>query len=268
MSAEKRAAKPSGLLSVAGFDPTGGAGVLLDIRVFESLGFRGLGVITSVTSQSPDRFQGAVHLPPRTVTGQYRPLEGGYEILGVKVGMIGSLGNLAAAARILGGNPDVPRVVDPVFASSSGARLLEKKAVPRFLGAFAGKADLVTPNLAEAAALAGRPVTTGPEMREAALRIFERSGIPCLLKGGHLPGGPVDLLYDGKSFREFRNRRVDKSVHGTGCFLSSAVLAYLADGRGLEEACGLAIELTQQAIRGAAPAGGGRAVFRFPLVLP
>ena len=111
----------SGLLSLAGFDPSGGAGILVDLRVFESLGFPGFGVITSVTSQSPDRFAGAVHLPSRTVTSQYRSLAGSFSILGIKVGMIGSLENLSAVARILAGNPRVPRVVDPVFASSSGA---------------------------------------------------------------------------------------------------------------------------------------------------
>ena len=248
------------LLSIAGFDPSGGAGVLLDISVFEGLGFRGFGVLTSVTAQNPGGVASVRHLPARVVAGQHRSLAEAFNIAGIKVGMLGTSANLAAAARILAGNPHVPRVVDPVLRSSSGAVLLEKKAWPRLLPLFRKRASLITPNLDEASALAGCRVRTVEDMKAAARKIHRTSLVPCLVKGGHLPGGPVDVLFDGKGFRTFERPRVRRDVHGTGCFLSSAILAFLARGRPLEEACGRGIEWTSRAIRTAVPSGCGRMI--------
>jgi hydroxymethylpyrimidine/phosphomethylpyrimidine kinase len=253
------------LVSIAGYDPTGGAGIVLDLRVFEHLGHRGFGVLTSVTAQNAREFKKAFHLPAGLVRLQYEALAGEACLSGIKVGMAGSLENLAVVATILAANPSVPRVVDPVFMSSSGARLLERRAVRRFLELLKGKAALLTPNLTEAQALSRLSVKTVPDMKEAARRIHQMSLIPCLVKGGHLQGEAVDVLYDGKQFEVFRHPRINKHVHGTGCFLSAAILACLADGCGLEEACRRGIGLTVRSIRKAVPAGRGRATFSFPL---
>lgn len=253
------------LLSIAGYDPSGGAGVSLDVRIFEHFGFRGFGVLTAVTAQDARRVEGVCDLPAGIVRRQMRALSRGRRFAGIKVGMAGSLENLAAVARILAAHPAIPRVVDPVFRSSSGARLLEKKAVPAFLDLLRGKASLLTPNLDEASALSGVRAVTVDAMREAAVRIFEASRVPCLVKGGHLRGQAVDVLYDGRRLRLFRHARLDRDVHGTGCFLASAILGGLAAGHGLEEACRRAIALTARGIRNSAPAGGGRRVFVFPL---
>ncbi len=253
------------LLSIAGYDPSGGAGVGLDIRVFSHLGFRGAGILTSVTAQNAAEMKKAFHLPPEMVMGQYEALAGGTRLGGIKTGMTGTLENLTAAARILAANPSIPRVVDPVLKSSSEAVLLEKKAVPRLLELIEGRASLITPNLDEASALTGLPIRTVDDMKEAAQRIHRSGLVPCLVKGGHLRGEAVDVLFDGRAFAVFRHERLGKKVHGTGCFLSAAILGYLAGGRGLEEACRRAIRLTAQAIRKAVPAGKGRAAFSFPL---
>jgi len=254
---------PESLVSIAGWDPSAGAGVLLDLRVFERLGRRGCGVLTAVTAQNPQRVSRVVPVPSRAVAGQFDRLAEAVAVAGIKVGMLATAANLRAAARILEKHEGRARVIDPVLRSTSGAVLLERKAWPRFLETVEGRAELITPNLDEAAALTGHPVRSIPEMRAAAERVQRRSGVPCLVKGGHLQGQIVDILFDGRVFSAFAHPRIDRDVHGTGCYLSSAILCYLAEGRPLKEACGLGIFRLGRAIRSAAPAGGGRWVFDF-----
>ena len=249
------------LVSIAGYDPSAGAGVLLDIKVFERLGYRGFGVLTAVTAQNSERVDRVFPLSARAVADQFGRLVETTDIAGIKVGMIGTEGNLAALARILALQARIPRVVDPVFRSSSGAVLLEKKAWPRYLDVLGGKADLITPNLDEAEILVGGPVRSVPAMREAAAAITRTSRIPCLLKGGHLKGKAVDVLFDGREFTDFEHERSVKDVHGTGCFLSSAILGHMTERRTLKEACGLGIALVGRAIREAVPASGSRWTF-------
>jgi len=249
------------LVSIAGYDPSAGAGVLLDIGVFERLGYRGFGVLTAVTAQNAERVDRVFPLTARAIAGQFGRLLETTDIAGIKVGMIGTSRNLDAVGRILGHNRHVPRVVDPVFRSSSGAVLIEKKAWPRFLDVLGGKADLITPNLDEAEILVGGPVRSVPEMREAAAEITRASRIPCLLKGGHLEGKALDVLFDGREFTDFEHGRSVKDVHGTGCFLSSAILGHMTEGRPLKEACGLGITMVGKAIREAVPAAGSRWTF-------
>ena len=243
------------LISIAGWDPSGGAGVLLDVRVFERLGRRGYGVLTAVTAQSPSRVAKVFPVTAQAVTDQFAALSEGMEVGGIKVGMLATGANLRAVARILEKQAGRPRVIDPVLRSSSGAHLLERRAWPRFLEAVEGRASLITPNLDEAAALAGFPVHNDAEMRKAAEKIHLRSGLPCLIKGGHLEGRATDILFDGREFSIFAHEKMPRRVHGTGCFLSSAIVCYLAEGRPLKEACGLAIVRTMRAIRAAVPAG-------------
>ena len=249
------------LLSIAGYDPSGGAGVLLDIKVFECLGFHGFGVLTAVTAQNPDRVDRVYPLTARAVSSQFGKLAESAVFAGIKVGMIGTADNLAAVARILARSAGISRVIDPVFRSSSGAALLQRRAWPRYLAGLGGKADLITPNLAEAEILTGLRVRSVPEMRRAAALITRTSRIPCLVKGGHLKGNAVDVLFDGREFTIYGHARSVKDVHGTGCFLSSAILGYLAEGHPLEDACRRGIALTGRAIRAAAPAADGRWVF-------
>jgi hydroxymethylpyrimidine/phosphomethylpyrimidine kinase len=249
------------LIAVAGWDPSGGAGVLLDLRVFERLGHRGGGVLTAVTAQDSRRVGRVFPVTAAAVVAQFERLTEGRAVDGLKVGMLATLANLRAVGRILQRQAGRPRVVDPVLRSSSGALLLEKKAWPRVLDTIGGKAELITPNLDEAEALTGRRVRNVAEMKQAAEGIHLRSGLPCLLKGGHLEGQAVDILFDGREFTAFAHARMPRRVHGTGCFLASAILGYLAEGRPLKESCGLGIFRTGQAIRSAVPAGPGTWVF-------
>lgn len=250
------------LVSIAGYDPSAGAGVLLDIAVFEGLGHRGFGVLTAVTAQNAGRVDRVLPVPAQAVEGQFARLAEEVEVSGIKAGMLATAANLAVVAGILAARTGLPRVVDPVFRSTSGALLLRRSAWPRYLPAFRGRADLITPNLDEAGILAAGRVTTVAGMKDAARKIADAGRMACLVKGGHLASKAVDVLCDGRGCTVFDHPRFDAgSVHGTGCYLSSAVLAFLAEGRGVAEACGLAIERTAAAIRDAVPAGGERRVF-------
>ena len=248
------------LLSLAGFDPSGGAGLLLDLAVFRRLGFHGAGVMTALTFQNTRRVLGVRSVARRDVEAQYRALRGDIPWSGLKVGMIGSPENLAFIARVLAENGRLPRVVDPVLRSSSGARLLERAAASRFLASLRGRASVITPNIAEAAVLSGRRIRGLDDARPAARAIFEATGVPCLIKGGHGQGPVVDLLYDGRSDKVFVHKRLTADVHGTGCYLSAALLAFLARGNDLERACGLAIRLTVRAMQESVRPGRGRRI--------
>lgn len=253
------------LLSIAGYDPTSGAGVSLDLKAFQHLGFQGMAVLTSLTAQNTKQVKKVHCLSPEFIWEQYRALCQDVSISGIKVGMIGWGKNIQTVAKILAENPRIPKVVDPVFKSSSGAWLLEKKSIPAYILAIREKASLLTPNINEATLISGIKIKSTDDMKRAARKIYSLSRIPCLLKGGHLPKNMVNLLFDGKKFHFFKKEKLKKNVHGTGCFLSSSILAYLAKGYHLEKACSLATELTHQAIKNSMRIGKGQFLISFPL---
>jgi hydroxymethylpyrimidine kinase/phosphomethylpyrimidine kinase len=246
------------LVSVAGFDPSAGAGVLLDLAVFRSLGFRGMAVLTALTVQDTRKVFAVRPLPAPLILSQYRTLARDVSVAGVKVGMLGSGANLKAAARILAAASGLPRVVDPVLRSSSGAWLLDRGSLRAFLPAVKGRLSLLTPNLEEASLLSGLKIATVEDMEAAARRLAEGILAPCLIKGGHLKDRPVNVLFDGAKTLLIDSPRVARPVHGTGCYLSSAVLAEMAQGLSLASACRRATRLTRQAIRTSASVGRGR----------
>ena len=254
--------KPT-LLSIAGYDPSGGAGALLDVQVFEALGFHGAAVLTALTIQNTVEVRKVIPFPARTVSEQYRALAADAKFSGIKVGMLGSRPIVPVLARILVANAGIPTVVDPILRASSGAPLFEIRGISAFLRAVRGRASLLTPNIDEAAILSGTPVRTPEDMTEAARAIYERTDVPCLVKGGHLEKSAINILFDGQRTAVFGHEKLSRDVHGTGCFLSSAILGHLARGRSLEKACGLAADMVHAAILRSIKAGKGRHVFRF-----
>lgn len=249
------------LVSIAGYDPSGGAGVLLDIAVFRRLGFPGAGLLTAVTAQNSRTVAAVRCLGGSFLYRQYETLVQDVGLAGIKVGMLGGPGNIAALGRILANHEGLPVVVDPVFRSSSGRWLLDKKAVPSYLDKIKGRITLLTPNLDEASLIFGRRLRKPVDMKEAARKIVDLVAAPCLIKGGHLAGKAEDVLYDGRRFFLFPHKRIAKDVHGTGCFLSSSLLCYLVMKKSLVEACSLASEFTQAAMKKAVHLGKGRAIF-------
>ena len=242
------------LLSVAGFDPTSGAGVSLDLKVFELLGFRGMAVLTSLTSQNTE----VLCILPEFLEDQYETLKADVSISGIKVGMIGCGKNIPVIKKILTDHPEVPKIVDPVFKSSSGTWLVEREAIPDYISDINGNISLLTPNMEEASLISGMKIRDEEDMKKVAERIYSLISASCLVTGGNFQKKSINLLYDGKAFYFFKNEKIKKKVHGTGCFLSSSLLAYLAKGSSLEKACHLATELTHKAVKNAMQVGQGQ----------
>jgi hydroxymethylpyrimidine/phosphomethylpyrimidine kinase len=250
---------PSGvLLSLAGFDPTSGAGVTLDLKVFARHNFQGMGLATAITVQNTQEVKDLHCLPAELLKRQYRALTEDTDILGIKVGMLGCREHISTIASVLETRASLPAVIDPVLRSSSGTWLLEPDAVNDYMGTLAGRITLLTPNLEEAASITGSEVSGLDDMHAAARQIYQDYGIPSLVKGGHLTGVIVDVLFDGSAYHVFERERTEGNVHGTGCFLSSSILCFLVQGRSLADACRLAGDLTREAIRKAVPVGKGQ----------
>lgn len=253
------------LLSVAGFDPSAGAGVLLDIKVFHHLHFQGMSIVTSLTAQNTREVQKIHRLPSRFLWEQYKILEADVSFSGIKVGMVGCKDNIQVISKILSKNRNIPRVVDPVFKSSSGAWLLKKNFIQGYISALGGKASLLTPNLEEAYLISGNQIKNLEDLKAAAEKIYSQTKIPCFIKGLDIKSKITDLLYDGTKFYSFENEKIKKRIHGTGCFLSSSILGFLAKGHPLKKACLLASQFTHQAMLKAIRLGNGQHVIPFPL---
>jgi hydroxymethylpyrimidine/phosphomethylpyrimidine kinase len=252
------------LLSIAGFDPTGGAGVLLDQKVFLQLGFPGMGLLTAITEQNTEGVQSLFPLPSDFLLKQYRTLVRDVTLRGIKVGMTAGRKQLGVIRDILIENNNLPIVLDPVLKSTSGYALGDKDSLIDFLGSREKTLTLITPNMEEAAAICGQTVENVRDMEKAARRIHSLTGTACLIKGGHLKNKKTDVFYDGQRIRSFSHEAYHKRVHGSGCFYSSAVLCFIVRGLALEEACGLAAEITHEAIKKAIQVGQGQMLFSFP----
>ncbi len=249
------------LLSIAGFDPTGGAGILLDLRIFQKLRYQGMAVITAHTVQNTQEVARVQQLDPDLIWDQYLTLSRDVDIQGIKVGMLGFQENLNILERILDENPSVPIVIDPVFNASSGTWLFPEKAIPKFMQSIQGRASLLTPNLAEASMITGKDVNDLFGMEQAAKQIFCDFRLPVLVKGGHLTAHVTDLLFDGEQIHTYKNPKLTHDVHGTGCCLSSAILSFLAKGHSLAEACQKAVDFTHTLIKASRAVGKGQRIF-------
>jgi hydroxymethylpyrimidine/phosphomethylpyrimidine kinase len=236
-------------LTIAGSDSGGGAGIQADLKTFAALGVHGLSAITCVTAQNPESVRGIERCSPKIVRRQLEAVFEQFPAAAVKTGMLYSVEIIREVARCLKGNPR-PLVVDPVMVATSGTRLLAVSAVKTVQSHLLTLATLVTPNLDEAAALAGGKIRSVEGMRSSAKKIQARFGCAALVKGGHLRGGreAVDIFFDGQtelllSAPFVRGIR----THGTGCTYSAAIAAYLALGRKLPRA----VELAKRYVTGA-----------------
>ena len=246
-----RNAPPPVALTIAGSDCSAGAGIQADLKTFTALGVYGLTALTCVVAEAPGCVEAIAPVPPEIVAGQIRLLLETYPVAAAKTGMLHSQAVIEAVCGVLGGRR-LPLVVDPVMVATSGAPLLEPGAAAVCMERLFPLATLVTPNLAEAAALWGRPVKTPEEMREAGRALCGRFGCAFLLKGGHLRGEAADLLVTPEGGEQvFTAPRVPGvSTHGTGCTLSAAITAGLAAGRPLADAVAGAKAFITRAIAG------------------
>lgn len=240
---------PRVALTIAGSDNSAGAGAQADLKTFTALGVYGLTAITCVVAEIPGHVSAIAPVPPEIVAEQVRLSFSAYPVGAVKTGMLHSRAVVEAVCDVLEGERPV-LVVDPVMLASSGAALLEPTGLEAFTTRLFPLATLVTPNLDETAALLGRPVSSVAEMHEAGRELVGRFGGAFLLKGGHLAGEAVDVLFTPKGDPvEFRAARLPGgSPHGTGCTFSAAITAGLACGLPLAEAVGNAKAFITRAI--------------------
>ncbi|WP_326807451.1 bifunctional hydroxymethylpyrimidine kinase/phosphomethylpyrimidine kinase [Streptomyces sp. NBC_01775] len=252
-----RPGRPPLVLTVAGSDSGGGAGIQADLKTMLALGTHGMSVIAAVTAQNSLGVQGYWELPAEAVRAQYRSVVDDIGVQAVKTGMLASSELVETVAELLSATP-APVVVDPVGVSKHGDALLAAEAVDAVRTKLLPVATVATPNLDEVAQLTGVHVRDEEGLRGAADAVLSYGPRWALIKGGHLPGEAVDLLTDGTEEHWLRAPRHDnRHTHGTGCTLASALASYLAKGLPVPEAARAAKEYTTGAIAAGFPLGSG-----------
>ncbi|MET9644637.1 bifunctional hydroxymethylpyrimidine kinase/phosphomethylpyrimidine kinase [Streptomyces syringium] len=252
---------PPRVLTVAGSDSGGGAGIQADLKTMLALGVHGMSVLTAVTAQNSRGVQGAWELPAEAVRAQFRSVVDDIGVQAVKTGMLASAELVETVAGLLaeiGARFGAPVVVDPVGVSKHGDALLAASALDAVRTKLLPAATVATPNLDEVAWLTGVRVRAESDLRRAADAVLSYGPRWALIKGGHLAGDAVDLLTDGTEEHWLRAVRHDnRHTHGTGCTLASAIAARLARGRSVPEAVADAKDYVTGAIAAGFPLGGG-----------
>ena len=237
-------------LTIAGSDPSGGAGLQADLKTFHQFGVYGEAVISLITVQNTRDVTDVVTLPPELVTAQIRAATEDIPPGAAKTGALGSQAVVEAVA-VTAARFTFPLVVDPVMISKNGAALLDEAARRVLVRKLIPRAFLLTPNLEEAAELVGFEVTDPDSMAHAAETLASMGAANVLVKGGHLKGEAIDVLYMlGGKVKEFSSPRIEtRHTHGTGCTYSAAITAELAKGTALVDAIGCAKKFITEAIR-------------------
>ena len=250
------------VLTIAGSDSSGGAGIQADLKTFAAHGVYGASAITAATAQNSSGVTEIVMLGSEFVTAQIEAVAVDIELHAVKTGMLGTAAIVEVVAAAID-ELELPKlVVDPVIIATSGERLLDDDGVDMLRTELLSRALVATPNVPEAEALSGKTIRSLEDAREAARRIMDMGCAAVIVTGGHAPGQQaevVDLVFDGQTFVECRTARVDvASTHGTGCTYASALAANLALGRPLLEAAVRAQKYVAGAIARGLKVGRGR----------
>ncbi len=240
------------ILSIAGSDPSGGAGIQADLKTFAALGCYGMAVITALTAQNTRGVAEVFVPPPSFVAEQIDSIFTDIVVHAVKIGMLADAHVALAVADRLGIYQSPNIVLDPVLVATSGDSLGTPEVVDAIRHSLMPMAALITPNLPEAARLASRPIPDDiAGMRDIARALVDAGAQAVLVKGGHLGGErSVDVLFDGRTLQEFTAPRIaTQNTHGTGCTLSSAIASYLALGHDLPAAVAAAKAYLTEALR-------------------
>jgi hydroxymethylpyrimidine/phosphomethylpyrimidine kinase len=249
---------PNLLLTIAGFDPSCGAGIAADLKTFAAHGCYGVAAITSLTVQSTEGVQAVHNTPSAELREQLEVLSKDCDIAAVKIGMLGNRGNAVVVAEFLDAHKFEHVVHDPVMKSSSGAELLDAAGIKYLVTELLKRSTVITPNVPEAEILTGLEIKDVAGMEAAAKKIVEMGAHAVIVKGGHMERA-IDVLFDGEKVTLLGGDRVRaNNNHGTGCTFASAVAAQLASGRGLTEAAMLAKAYVTIAIEKGYAIGKGR----------
>lgn len=249
---------PPILLTIAGFDPSCGAGVAADLKTFAAYGCYGVAAITSVTVQNTQGVEAVHNTPSAELREQLEVLAKDCQIVAVKIGMLGNRGNAVVIGEFLDAHKFAHVVLDPVMKSSGGTELLDAGGIKYIATELMKRASVVTPNIPEAEILSGMEVKDVAAMEAAARKIGELGARAVIIKGGHMERA-VDVVFDGNETVQLGGDKVKmENTHGTGCTFASALTAQLAAGRGLIEGATLAKAYVTKAIEKGYAIGKGR----------
>ena len=251
--------KPPVCLTIAGLDPSGGAGIIADIKTFSTFGCFATAAVASVTFQNTQGVFGAVHQTAETVRQQVEPVAQDFEIAAVKTGMLPTREIIEEVARLIIELDVKNLVVDPVVRSTSGFDLIDDAALAAVIEKLFPLATVITPNIPEAERIAGMAIRTEDEIKKAAETMRSFGAANVLIKGGHLSAAKAqDFLFIGDSLHIFEAEFIETtSTHGTGCTLAAAIAANIALGKSLVDSVGIAKKFVNEAIRTAPGLGNG-----------
>jgi hydroxymethylpyrimidine/phosphomethylpyrimidine kinase len=246
-------------LTIAGSDSGGGAGIQADLKTFHRFGVFGTSVITAITAQNTLGVRQWAAVDIGLIAAQIDAVATDLRPAAVKTGMLADSDVVRTVARGIADHQLAPYVMDPVMVATSGDPLLEPEAIEAIRRELLPLSDLLTPNLDETALLVGHTVRSVDEMRAAAEQLVSEGAKAVLVKGGHLAGPEaIDVLHDGAEITIYRHERVEtRSTHGTGCTLSAAITAKLAQGIPLRDAVSQSLEWVHRAIASAPSLGSG-----------
>jgi hydroxymethylpyrimidine/phosphomethylpyrimidine kinase len=249
---------PPILLTIAGFDPSCGAGIAADLKTFAAHGCYGVAAITSITVQNTQGVTAVHNTPSSELREQLEALASDCEIAAVKIGMLGNRGNAVAITEFLDAHKFAHIVHDPVMKSSSGTELLDSGGIKYMMAELLKRSSVITPNVPEAEVLTGILIKDVANMEDAARKLVEMGARAVIVKGGHTERA-VDVVFDGTDMIPLAGEKVaDRQLHGTGCTFASALAAQLAAGRSLVEAATLSKAYVTKAIEKAYAVGQGR----------
>jgi len=224
------------VLTIAGHDLSHGAGITKDLEVFSSLGLQAVSVPTSFVVQGPGGATSIEPVPMGVFTEMLEKAGEAFPLSGVKIGVLADAAHVEGVVRFLAGRKHVPVVLDPVMAAKTGLRLITDEGLKALVERLLPLASSVTPNIDEAEVLVKTRIGSIDAMERAARAISEMGPKHVFLKGGHLAGEPVDILFDGEEMTRHGKKRKEKAVHGTGCLFSSLILSFTVMGYPVKEA--------------------------------
>ncbi len=247
------------VLTIAGSDPSGGAGIQADLKAFSANGVYGMSVLTSITAQNTCGVSSVFHLPSPIIDAQLDAIFSDIPVKTIKTGMLATPDIITTVSKKLATQTIEHLVVDPVMVAKGGHALLEEEAISSLKSQLCPQAFLITPNIYEAQVLSGMTIQTMADARAAAKIIHQLGCRHVLIKGGHLAEQPgTDLLYDGRFFRMYKGEYIQtQNTHGTGCTFASAIAAHLAKGKPIADAIEAAKAYITEAIRHSFTLGKG-----------
>lgn len=254
------------VLTIAGSDPGGGAGIQADLKTIDHLGLYGISAITALTAQNTLGVQAVYSVPATQLKAQISSIIADITLTATKTGMLPEVDIIEEVSAYAATGELGVLVVDPVAVSTSGAMLSNKECAGRLVSLLIPHCHLVTPNIDEAAVLTGREITDESGAMDAARELVAAGAGAVCVTGGHWPGPPVDYLFDGSTMHSLPGARIGDGtqIHGTGCLFSAAAMSFLAMGYDVYESVVKAKHLVEKAISAAVSPGNGMKVPRLP----